>query len=119
MSRPDFGDLVTGWLLDEAAWLRADRIRLARPASCATGAVVAVYPYAPAVVGIRTAGGDRVHVKLDGGAPVTARPICRRCGHEPHPAGDCSAGVWPADQSGPLPCRCDPVWFEVFTGATS
>lgn len=64
MSRPDFGDVVTGWLLDEAAWLRADRIKQVSPARCATGAVTTVYPYAPAVVGIRTAGGDQVHVVL-------------------------------------------------------
>lgn len=65
---PDLGARVTGWVLDEAAWLRADRIRLVQPAVCASGAVVTVYPYAPRVVGIRTAGGDEVHVKLDGGA---------------------------------------------------
>lgn len=47
------------------------------------------------------------------------RAICSRCGHEPHPPSDCSAGIWPADQSGPLPCQCDPAWFKVFTGATS
>lgn len=64
MSGPDFGDLVTGWLLDEALWLRADRIRQVSPPRCATGAVTRVYPYAPAVVGIRTAYGDQVHVVL-------------------------------------------------------
>lgn len=66
MSRPDFGDLVTGWVLDEALWQRADRIRVAKPPACATGAVTTVYPYAPRVVGIRTATGDQVHVKLEG-----------------------------------------------------
>lgn len=65
MSRPDFGDLVTGWLLDEDMWLRADRIRLAQPRVCATGAVTTVYPYAPRVLGIRTALGDEVHVQVD------------------------------------------------------
>lgn len=64
MSRPDFGDRVTGWVLDEARWQREDRVRWATPATCASGRVMVVYPYAPTVVGIRTDDGAQLTVQV-------------------------------------------------------
>ena len=62
----ELGARVTGVVIDAAHWDNASRVRRLRPMQVATGTVHVVYPHAPTVVGIRTRGGEDLHITVGG-----------------------------------------------------
>lgn len=62
----DLGDFVRGVVIDEVRWDGESRIRRVTPKRLVSGTVHTLYPHTPGVVGIRTAGGENLHVSVGG-----------------------------------------------------
>lgn len=63
----DLGDVVSGLEIDRPAWDREDSVVPLRPRRRVTGTVLRVFPFAPAVVGVRTGVGRDALVLIGGG----------------------------------------------------
>lgn len=59
----DLGQLVRGQVLDEVKWAES-RVRLAMPYRTVRGEVRVVYPRKPNVVGVVTASGEALTVRV-------------------------------------------------------
>lgn len=58
----DLGEFVRGVVIDEIRWDAESRVRRVTPKRLASGTVHTIYPLAPEVVGITTAGGEHALV---------------------------------------------------------